>query len=278
MVESDFRGTIRKLEMKDRPCHYCGKIGHTKFQCKEPRRVKETRCKVCSHNGLETVKQELTCHCPQTKCLERFSGRKELNPLIQENPYLLSVICYDIPTEITNLDDFGKQLMKHFNLGITWNQYSISRPWPKRSSWVRIIFMDQPTRDKFWLTIHTKMWTYNQAYNKMWTYNKATRSWRNNLKLTVGQQSLSLKLKNDFHDEVHKLLDKAHRLKEIFDDVLIDDHASASSLYGLSVSIRRGQYQWIIQDAKSVAKVQKLIEDMDRKPAININNRHLFFV
>lgn len=254
MVESDSI-TFRKLEKKSRSCNYCGKTGHTKFECKAPRRVNETRCKICSHEGLETMQQrDSTCHCPTAtnKCLQRFTGRKQLDANLRENPHLLRVIIYDIPTNITNVNEVGKLLMTQIGSGITWNQYTIERPWkddPFREQLVRITFMDLKTKNTFWNKFRQKS-EYKPSYSYYSSYV---------LPLKIDQHTINVRRREDLSNEENEIFGEALKRLSYLDDVKIYlDH---------NITVSYGKTQWFLKSKEAVEKVRRFIEEDQRKPA-----------
>lgn len=241
----------RKLDKKQRPCNYCGKLGHTKAECKKPKRGKETRCKVCAHQGYETMSQAFSDHCPgsKVKCLQRFTGRKQLDPVAKANPSELSLIFFDVPTEINPID-FGKQLMKQIGAAFTWNQYKISRPWqddPWREKWVRVTFMDLNSKNKF----------IQKSY-LAWVNMKPRFYSSYSVKVVFNKEPFLVQFRHDLYEEANNSLGKVLKLKDHYEG--LNFWPSACPVVSWHKKVR-----WDVTSEESIDRLVKALDAAERK-------------
>lgn len=121
------------------PCKICGKFGHVKFECKAPSVLKSSdqihkTPSLCSHTASKRSKRSNSPKFPT------------------EPAYQRTVVVFNVPKAITDLNGFSNALMQKLNTGIKANEYIVTRPWPKspwRDQEIQVLFKTMESKDIF---------------------------------------------------------------------------------------------------------------------------------
>lgn len=184
MVQSSSDYSNKKLQNQEKNCYICGKLGHSKYNCKERESVK----------GM---------------------GRKIIDPRLITSPYYLNTIIGGIPyADDLNFNELGKVLMAPIR--ISYTHYEMTRAWPQsteRSDEIRITFMDEATKTKFsrfygnWPT---------KYYMNACEYEKSEP-----LAMKYGRETFFVKFRDELHPMLEELLEKTLKLKKEFEGLQV---------------------------------------------------------